>query len=80
MTDKVQIEGFHGTNKVAANAILAKGYKPSEGDEQWIGDGVYLFVDGIGDGQKNAKDWAIYKAWDNKTKHNIYPFYAVISQ
>lgn len=78
MTNNVQIEGFHGTSKVKANAILAEGYKPSKGDDQWIGDGVYLFVDGIGVGLENAKEWALYKAWDNKTKRNTYPFYAVI--
>lgn len=78
MVKTLQIDGFHGTSKVYANEILAGGYNSSKGDNHWIGDGVYLFVDGIGDGHVNAKDWAIYKAWDNKTKHNVYPYYAVI--
>lgn len=78
MTDVVEIEGFHGTSKVASNAILTSGYLSSQGDDQWVGDGIYLFVDGIGNGQQNAKDWAIYKAWDNNLKRNKYSFYGII--
>ena len=54
MTDVVEIEGFHGTSKVASNAILTSGYLSSQGDDQWVGDGIYLFVDGIGNGQQNG--------------------------
>lgn len=78
MADFVEIEGFHGTSKANANAILSSGYLLSRGDDHWVGEGVYLFVDGIGIGQKDAKDWAIYKAWDNGLKRNTYPFYGVI--
>lgn len=78
MADIVEIEGFHGTSKELANTILRSGYKSSVGDEHWIGDGVYFFVDDIGSGQQNAKDWAIYKAWNKKLGCNDYPYYGVI--
>ena len=78
MDKLVEIEGFHGTSKVAANAIMGSGYKLSKGADHWVGDGIYLFLDGIGSGEQNAKDWAIFKAWDKKTKHNAYPFFGVV--
>ena len=78
MASTVQIEGFHGTSKINANVIIKEGFKLSEGDNQWVGDGVYFFTDDIGDGQQNAIYWAKYKAWDKKLKQYTYPFYAVI--
>lgn len=78
MAEIIQFVGYHGTSKNNANAILVDGYKLSEGYSHWIGDGVYMFLDGISDGLQNAIDWAIVKSWNNNTRHTIYPFYAVL--
>lgn len=75
----IVIEGFHGTSKENALNILASNFKPSIGDEEWLGDGVYFFTEGIPPPpQDNATKWAIVSAWDNRTKTNKYMEYAVL--
>lgn len=75
----IEIEGFHGTSYENGTKILEEGFKSSESDEDWLGDGVYFFVEGIPPApQNNAVKWAIVSAWDNQIKCNKYSIYTVI--
>lgn len=41
--DVIELTGFHGTSKSAAQSILAEGFKPSEKISEWLGNGIYFF-------------------------------------
>jgi hypothetical protein len=74
-----EIEGYHGTDASNIKGIIDKGFRLSIGDEEWLGDGVYFFVDGIISNPKgNAVKWAIANAWDNNLKKYVYLNYVVI--
>ena len=75
----ITLKGYHGTNKALTGKILNEGLSPSKGDREWLGDGRYFFIEGIcrcPDAQ--ARDWAIYRAWDKQNNRNRYLFYAVL--
>lgn len=79
MSDTVKLKGFHGTSTTNADAILKEGFKSSVGDEEWLGDGVYFFTEGISPPpQNNAVKWAIAQSWDNVQKKHTYNNYSVI--
>ena len=42
------MKAFHGTTHESAKGVLANGFAYSSGNEHWLGDGVYFFVDGMG--------------------------------
>ena len=71
--------GFHGTDIKNFDSIKSTNFVASEGDSEWLGNGVYFFVEGISDPIKNAKDWAIVSSWNNNLKLNEYTKFAVIS-
>ena len=38
--------GYHGTSKESADAIIKdKKFRISNGEEQWLGDGIYFYPD-----------------------------------
>lgn len=76
----ISILGHHGTEHAAALSILRAGFRKSIGDSEWLGDGVYFFVDGLNAVQTTtlAQDWAKCSAWDNRTKNYKYQNYAII--
>jgi len=78
MSNTITLEGFHGTSSINADGILKTGFMPSLGDEEWLGDGVYFFTEGISPPQNNAVKWAIAQSWDNDEKKRIYIDYSVI--
>jgi hypothetical protein len=55
MWSTTSIEGFHGTTLVAAESIVRNGFKHSEKDYDWLGDGVYFWQDG----PYRAREWAL---------------------
>lgn len=63
------IIGWHGTTKEAGEKIKSANFNISTGMRQWLGDGVYFFVNGIGDPNDLARQWAyfwhIYKKDDS---------------
>ncbi|CQB87987.1 Uncharacterised protein [Chlamydia trachomatis] len=71
-------QGFHGTSYENANSILINGFNISFGDDEWLGDGVYFFIDGLADPQKAAGQWACVNAWDNSSYQNRYSEYAIL--
>lgn len=46
--------GYHGTSTAAAEAIMSEGFKPSQNEYDWLGDGVYFFQEA----PKRALQWA----------------------
>ncbi len=74
-----KIIGYHGTSTDSATEIIKSDYKQSFGNKEWLGDGVYFFINGISSKpDKQAKKWAIAQAWDNKKKEYIYSSFCVI--
>jgi hypothetical protein len=46
MTDPpIQVFGYHGTSKEKAKTILSEGFRVSDNDYDWLGEGVYFFQD-----------------------------------
>lgn len=41
------LEGFHGTDIKSSKEIIKSGFKVSKGDQHWLGDGAYFFVEGL---------------------------------
>jgi len=78
MSNTITLEGFHGTSSINADAILKMGFKSSLGDEEWLGDGVYFFTEGISPPQNNAVKWAIAQSWDNVRRRHTHNDYSVI--
>lgn len=52
----IQINGFHGTNKVASELICEKRrYEANEREDHWLGQGIYFFRED----PEQAKSWAL---------------------
>jgi hypothetical protein len=72
-------KGYHGTSIKAAELIVSSNFEKSIGDKEWLGDGVYFFIDGLSSKpQEQAKNWAIAQSWDNVNKIHTYKEYCVI--
>ncbi|WP_305909590.1 hypothetical protein Q9L42_004655 [Methylomarinum sp. Ch1-1] len=71
--------GYHGTSEECADKILDTNFKPSENPDDWLGYGIYFFVDGISDPINNAKEWATNQAWNGRSNPPLYPRYTVLS-
>lgn len=75
----LSIVGHHGTSVDSANAILKNSFSISEGDREWLGDGVYFFVDGVSTKTVElASKWAIAEAWNKKERKLDYNSYSII--
>lgn len=46
LAETQRVAGFHGTSGAAAESILRVGFRPSDNDYDWLGDGAYFFEDG----------------------------------
>jgi hypothetical protein len=57
------IEAHHGTNVANLSAIRAEGVRASEGDDHYLGDGIYFFAAGssANDPVADSRNWAIAK-------------------
>lgn len=76
---KVNIKGFHGTSFENAKEIILEDFNPSIGNKEWLGNGVYFFIDGISNKPSNqAKKWAIAQSWDKIKKAYTYKRYSVL--
>ena len=54
MADPIRLRGYHGTSIEVADAILREGFRLSRNEPDWLGDGVYFFLNAPG----RAWDWA----------------------
>lgn len=69
----IYLKGHHGTDLDSSEEILKSNYQKSIGDEHWLGDGVYFFINGLScDTQNLAKEWAKAQSWDNENKKYKY--------
>lgn len=75
-----RFKGFHGTSLRSAKLIISSNYELSVGDDEWLGNGVYFFIEGISSKpEKQAEEWAKVQAWDNVHKRNKYDRFSVIT-
>src|SRR6056297_2107385 len=71
--------GYHGTSYESSEKILQSNYELSLGDNEWLGSGVYFFLDGFSSVPKEqAKKWAIAQAWDNNERKYDYTWDGVL--
>jgi len=50
----------------------------SDNHDEWLGTGVYFFIDGISEGIHAAEEWAIAQAWNNMDAVYTYTDYSVL--
>ena len=75
----IKFIGYHGTSVNSAQLIIKSNYEKSIGDKEWLGDGVYFFIDGLSSKpNEQAKEWAISQSWDNMRGDYTYKEYCVI--
>lgn len=75
----IKFKGYHGTSVNSAELIVKSNYEKSIGDKEWLGDGVYFFIDGLSSKpNEQAKDWAISQSWDKIKGQYTYKEYCVI--
>jgi len=71
--------GYHGTDNANVDSILTGGMNPSLGDDEWLGDGTYFFIEGLSrTPEVQAEQWAIVSAWDSELRKNKYDKYSVL--
>lgn len=56
--------GYHGTDSDCVASIFKDNFRISRNDNEWLGHGVYFFVEGISDPVENATEWAKNQAYD----------------
>ena len=65
----IEMKAYHGTIRDNAKGILSDGFAYSIGNEHWLGDGVYFFVEGVGYAPDRAAElWAEYRAFKLHTQ------------
>lgn len=71
--------GYRGTDDANVDSILTGGMNPSLGDDEWLGDGAYFFIEGLSrTPEVQAEQWAIVSAWDSELRKNKYDKYSVL--
>lgn len=76
---KLTFNGYHGTSRKAAMQIVSANYEFSIGDKEWLGDGVYFFIEGLNSNPNSqAEEWAKAQSWDKNLKLNKYNEYCVL--
>jgi len=53
-----KIIGYHGTDLKSGEDIINSGFRVVDDEEGWLGQGIYLFIDGIRNGLDMAADWS----------------------
>lgn len=75
----LSIVGHHGTSDESARAITKNNFSISKGDKEWLGDGVYFFVEGVSSKTADlAEKWAVAQAWNPKERKNNYAIIGII--
>lgn len=75
----ISFDGFHGTSLKSAKEILKSNFELSIGDIEWLGNGVYFFINGISSKpEEQAEKWAIAQSWDNISQNYRYNNYCVL--
>ena len=70
---------FRSTDSKNTSSILKEGFKPSLGDNEWLGDGVYFFIEGLHKiPQEQATKWASCESWNKSKKEYTYDELSVL--
>lgn len=69
---------YHGTNNENVESIRKNGFKPSSSHNEWLGYGVYFFIEGAFCPMSNARSWAVASAWDKKQGRYTYDNYTIL--
>jgi hypothetical protein len=76
---EITIKGHHGTDIDSGKEIIASNYKISKGDQHWLGDGIYFFVEGLSTKTiELAEKWVEAQSWNNDKKEFKYTKFAII--
>ncbi len=62
----IEYIAYHGTNSKHVESIKINGFESSSSLNEWLGSGVYFFVEGFSCPIENARDWAKNTAFKNK--------------
>lgn len=65
----LEIVGYHGTNSENVESIKSNNFETSENPADWLGWGVYFFVEGISAPQENAEIWAKNEGYKKSYEH-----------
>lgn len=76
MSKENEIIGYHGTDQSRVKSIQENNFNASQKKNEWLGYGVYFFVNGISDPIKNAIEWGKNEAY-NKGSYD-YETYSVL--
>lgn len=75
----ISFVGYHGTDSKNTSNIQKEGFRLSLGDNEWLGDGVYFFIEGLHKKpQEQATKWASCEAWDKEKHEYTYDELAVL--
>ncbi len=75
----ISFEGYHGTSLKSAKEILKSNFELSIGDVEWLGNGVYFFINGISSKpEEQAEKWAVAQSWDKNLQNYRYNNYCVL--
>ncbi len=69
--------GYHGTDSTCVASIKANNFELSQKNNEWLGFGVYFFIEGIGCPITNASEWANNQAYSREGA--CYENYSVLS-
>jgi len=69
---------YHGTNSNNVESIRSEGFRSSSSLSEWLGCGVYFFIEGAFGPITNAREWGINTAWDKKLQKNKYTHYSIL--
>ena len=75
----MEFTGFHGTDSLNVKSIKENNFNSSQEDDEWLGYGIYFFLEGISSATESAELWAKAEAWNNTTKSFDYNEFSVIS-
>lgn len=70
--------GFHGTSLTSARQIVGNNFKTSTSKAEWLGHGVYFFIEGLNEPHTKADGWARKRSWDPENRRRVYHDYAVL--
>lgn len=62
--------GYHGTDSAHFLSIFQRNFIPSMGDNHWLGEGIYFFLNGISDPILDAEKWAIAESYNKSSPKN----------
>lgn len=72
------IDGYHGTSKASSQSILATQFNKSISKKEWLGHGIYFFVEGVTCPVENARIWVTCQSWDKIRKIRTHEDYAIL--